>query len=63
MKLQELKQLDEATYPGNIGMMEMFKFYQVATPSQKDTMKTLISKKFFDKAWEYLQQVLGITLK
>ncbi len=62
MKLQDLKQLDEAAYPGNLGMMEMFKFYQVASDEQKKLMKSLISKKLFDKAWELLQQVTGVKL-
>ena len=52
----------EASYPGNIGMMEMFKFYQVASEDQKKYMKELLSKKLFDKAWELLQQVTGVKL-
>jgi hypothetical protein len=62
MKLQELKQLDEASYPGNLGMMEMFKFYQVATDAEKIHMKQLIANKSFDEAWEFLQKVTGVTL-
>ena len=50
MKLHELK------YPGNIGMMEMYKFYQVATPSEKTKMKELINSDP-KAAWEFLQAV------
>ena len=50
MKLQELK------YPGNIGMIEMYKFYQVATPSEKAKMKELI-RDDPKAAWEFLQSV------
>jgi hypothetical protein len=63
MKLRELKQLDEAAYPGNLGMMEMFKFYQVADSKQKDLMKELIRKNLMDQAWELLKLVTGVKLK
>lgn len=63
MRLQELKKLDEASYPGNIGMMEMFKFYQKATQDQKSKMKKLLDGKHFDEAWEFLQQVTGVKLQ
>lgn len=62
MKLEELKKLDEASYPGNIGMMEMFTFYQKATEEQKNKMKQLLSKKKFEEAWEFLQNVTGVKL-
>lgn len=53
----------EAVYPGNIGMMEMFKFYQVASTAQKQLMAKYIQDKVFDKAWELLKQVTGVQLK
>ena len=63
MKLSDLKKLDEAAYPGNLGMMEMFKFYQVADNKQKEHMKELIKKNLIDQAWELLQAVTGVKLK
>lgn len=63
MLLRHLKPLDEASYPGNIGMMEMFKFYSIATAEQKQKMKDLITKKLFDEAWNFLQLVTGTKLK
>jgi hypothetical protein len=63
MKLEELKPLKEATYTGNLGAMEMFKFFQVATPEQKKMMKELIAKHLTDPAWELLKQVTGVDLK
>lgn len=54
--------LIEASYPGNLGMMEMFKFKQIATPEQWDLMKKLIAFKDFQKAWELLQKVTGTKL-
>lgn len=56
MKLVELK------YVGNIGMMEMFKFHQIATPEQKAKMKQLIASEKQDEAWEFLQSVTGVKL-
>jgi len=62
MKLEELVIL-EAAYKGNIGMMEMFKFYQKANASEKARMKQLIDAKKFDDAWEFLQEVTGMKLE
>ena len=62
MKLEELVIL-EAAYKGNIGMMEMFKFYQKATASEKAKMKQLLDAKNFDDAWEFLQEVTGTKLE
>ena len=62
MKLEEIVML-EAAYKGNIGMMEMFKFYQKATPAEKAKMKQLLDAKKFDDAWEFLQEVTGMKLE
>jgi len=61
MKIHELN-LNEASYPENLGMVEMFKFYQRANDEQKERMKDLLIKKQFDPAWDLLQKVLGVTL-
>lgn len=63
MKLNELKPLNEATYPGNIGMIEMFKFYQVADKKQKELMKELINKKAFDLVFDLIYKVTGVQLQ
>ena len=63
MKLEEIKKISEASYDGNIGMMEMFKFYSIATEEQKKKMKDLLNNKHFREAWAYLQEVTGIKLK
>ena len=62
MKLEEIVML-EAAYKGNIGMMEMFKFYQKATAAEKAKMKQLLDAKKFDDAWEFLQEVTGTKLE
>jgi Spy/CpxP family protein refolding chaperone len=60
MKLEELR---EASYTGNIGMMEMFKFHQIATPEQKAQMKKLLADRQTERAWSLLQSVTGVKLK
>lgn len=52
----------EAYYKGNIGVMEMVKFYQKADPEEKIKMKKLIADKKYDEAWEFLQQVTNTAL-
>lgn len=63
MKLETIKPLSEASYRGNIGMMEMFKFYQKATVEQKAKMKQLLNAEKFDEAWTFLQNVTGVKLQ
>lgn len=58
-KLHAAERLLALSYEGNIGMMEMVKFYKVATPEQKKHMKDLIDAKHFDKGWKLLQDVTG----
>lgn len=52
----------EANYPGNIGVMEMAKFFSVATPEQKAKMKSLLNLGKNQEAWAFLQQVTGMKL-
>lgn len=54
--------IEEASYKGNIGMMEVFKFYEVATPEQKQQLKTLMNLKQYSLAWDLIQSVTGVTL-
>ena len=54
--------LVEASYKGNVGMMEMFKFYQVATPAQKIKMKELLEAGKQQEAWDFMQEVTGVKL-
>jgi hypothetical protein len=54
--------LDEAAYEGNIGAMEMMKFFQKASPEQKKELKALIADKKKKEAWQMVQQVTGVKL-
>ena len=51
-----------AVYPGNLGAMEMFKFYRVATPAEKALMERL-TRTDPPAAWELLKKVTGVPLK
>lgn len=62
MELNAATRLLAESYPGNIGMMEMMKFYKVATPAQKHQMQTYMNDKKFDKGWQLLQDVTGVKL-
>ena len=54
--------LYEASYVGNIGIMEMIKFHRMATPEQKAHLAALISSGEQEEAWKYLQTVTGVKL-
>jgi dephospho-CoA kinase len=49
----------EASYPGNLGAMEMYKFRQIASPKVWDLMKRLIAAGKQKEAWMLLQKVTG----
>lgn len=56
------QKLLEAAYKGNVGVMEIFKFKQKASPEQWNKLQDLISKKLFSAAWDLIQAVTGINL-
>ena len=56
---QEDVHLNELVYKGNIGVMEMFEFFQKATPQQIAEMKKLIAEKKNAEALQLLAKVTG----
>lgn len=52
----------EAAYKGNIGAMEMFKFYSKATDDQKLLLKKLIAAGEDSRAWQLIQKISGVKL-
>ena len=54
--------ISEAAYEGNIGMMEVMKFHQKATPEQKKKFKEHLANKNHKEAWKMVQQVSGTKL-
>lgn len=66
MKLHEIKTptliMFEAAYEGNIGAMEMFKFFQVADERQKKLMQKIVAKNDFKSFKRLIKIVLGVEL-
>jgi len=56
-RVQYFKHMNEASYAGNIGIMELIKFYKAATPDQKTKLDTYIKQKNHKKAWDLVQAV------
>lgn len=52
----------EASYEGNIGAMEVFKFMQKATDFEKKLLQKLITEKNYSRAWALVQGVTGTKL-
>jgi len=54
---------EEASYPGNIGMMELFKFFEKATPEEQEMFKKLVSSGEKKLAWFLVQKITGVKLQ
>jgi hypothetical protein len=52
----------EASYPGNIGAMEVMKFFQIADDKKKELFKELLSKGKKGLAWKLIQDTVGVKL-
>jgi hypothetical protein len=53
----------EASYPGNIGMMELAKFFNIANDEQKTLFKQLLEKGKKGLAWKLVQDIVGVKLQ
>lgn len=51
------------TYPGNIGIIELFKFYDIATEAQKDKLNEIMERGDWKKFKKIISEVLGVDLK
>jgi len=54
--------VNEASYEGNMGAMEVMKFYQSATDSQIEKLERFIARQDWSKAWQLVQKVTGVKL-
>jgi len=59
---KSFQQLAEAAYAGNIGIMELIKFKNKATPEQKKEFENLLAKEKNKEIWDLVQQVTGVQL-
>ena len=62
MDFRDFKELQEAAYAGNIGIMELIKFKSKATPEQKKKFDDLLKNKKGKEVWDLVQDVTGIKL-
>jgi hypothetical protein len=53
----------EASYEGNVGMMEVAKFFKIATDAQKKLFKELLEKGKRGLAWKLIQDVTDTKLQ
>ena len=61
--MRAIEFLGELAYKGNIGIMELIKFHQVASPEQRALMKQLLAAKKNKEALKLLNSVTGVELK
>jgi hypothetical protein len=54
--------LSELAYEGNIGFIEVFNFFKVATPEQKVEFDRLCELNELKAAWELIQTTVGVRL-
>ena len=52
----------EASYPGNVGAMEMFAFMKKADNEEKKLFQKLLNAKKYNLAWKLVQKVTGVKL-
>ena len=56
------KELLEAAYEGNIGIMELMKFHKTANDKQKKELQNHLKNKNHTGAWKLVQNVTGVKL-
>ncbi|NDI17715.1 MAG: hypothetical protein EBY83_07110 [Verrucomicrobia bacterium] len=57
---KETPALTELIYDNNAGVMEIAKFFNVATPEQEDKLLNLMNNNKTKAAWNFIEEVLGI---
>lgn len=55
--------IEEAPYPGNIGIMELSKFFQIADDQKKKLFKKLVEKGKKGLAWKLVQDTVNVKLQ
>ena len=53
----------EASYPGNMGVMEVFEFYKIASKKEKVQLERLMNAEKFKEAWRLVQKVTKTKLQ
>jgi hypothetical protein len=55
--------MQEESYPGNLGFVEMFRFMQQASKSEVERMEKLLQAKKYAQVWAMLKKVTGSHLQ
>ena len=58
--MKEVSGLTELIYNNNAGVMEIGKFFNIATPEQEDKLLSLMNSNKTKEAWNFIEDVLGI---
>ena len=58
--MKEVSGLSELIYNNNAGVMEIGKFFNIATPEQEDKLLNLMNNNKTKEAWNFIEDVLGI---
>lgn len=61
-RIQFFKHMNEASYAGNIGIMELIKFKQKANDEQKKKFDQHVKSQNHKEAWKLVQHVTGVKL-
>jgi hypothetical protein len=59
----KITEITEASYVGNIGIMELMQFQKIATPEEKLRFEQLIKAKNTHAAWELVTLVTKTSLQ
>ena len=54
--------LTEAAYPGNMGIIEMVKFYKIATKQEIKEMEKAVERKNWEEFRAIIKKVIGVEL-
>ena len=63
LRSKKINFLLEIAYQGNVGLHEMAKFFQVATPEEVKQFEQLMERDDIPNAWELVQRVVGVRLQ
>jgi len=62
LRKEQYEELREATYVGNIGIIELAKFYKVASKEHIEMFQKLLVTKDYKRAWALVQGATGMKL-
>ncbi len=60
---KRLNFLIEVAYEGNVGLHEIARFFQIASPEEVKQFEYLMERNDINNAWELVQRVVGTRLK